>query len=162
MIYDDQLDEGTWRRDINSNDCIDCLLLLTMTMKTDLYKNPVSPRRRLYLARARICNQPVLDLSQVLSPYLPGISENFPKCISGIDHKWSRSHGNVEVLRRANMSSIEATLMDSQLRWTGHISRMNDSRLPKDVFCEELANGNVFVRCLLVCPRLIRDDFCYD
>jgi len=37
MIYDDQLDEGTWRRDINSNDCIDCLLLLTMTMKTDLY-----------------------------------------------------------------------------------------------------------------------------
>ena len=31
---------------------------------------------------------------------------------------------NVEVLRRANMSSIEATLTASQLRWTGHIIRM--------------------------------------
>ena len=40
---------------------------------------------------------------------------------------------NVEVLRRANMSSIEASLTASQLCWTGHI-RMNDSRLPTAVF----------------------------
>ena len=38
---------------------------------------------------------------------------------------------NVEVLRRTNMSNIETTLTASQLRWTGHIIRMNDSRLPK-------------------------------
>ena len=31
------------------------------------------------------------------------------------------------------MSSIEATITASQLRWTGHIIRMNDSRLPKAV-----------------------------
>ena len=52
-----------------------------------------------------------------------------------------RDTPNVEVLRRANMSSIEATLTASQLRWTGHIIRMNDSRLPKAVFYGELTKG---------------------
>ena len=44
---------------------------------------------------------------------------------------WKDHIPNVEVLRRANMSSIEATLTASQFRWTGHIIRMNDIRLPK-------------------------------
>ena len=50
---------------------------------------------------------------------------------------------NVEVFRQANMSSIEATLTASQLRWTGHniIIRVNDSRFPKAVFYGELAKG---------------------
>ncbi|KAK2159107.1 hypothetical protein NP493_1749g00063 [Ridgeia piscesae] len=39
------------------------------------------------------------------------------------------------------MSSIEATLTVSQLRCTGHIIRMNDSRFPKAVFYGELAKG---------------------
>ena len=44
-----------------------------------------------------------------------------------------------KVLRRANMSSIAATLTASQLRWTGHIIRMNDSKLPNAVIYGELA-----------------------
>ena len=43
---------------------------------------------------------------------------------------WKDHIPNVEVLRRANMSSIEATLTAFQLRWTGHSIHMNDSRLP--------------------------------
>ena len=39
------------------------------------------------------------------------------------------------------MSSIEATLTASQLRWTGHTIRMNDGRLPKAVFYVELTKG---------------------
>ena len=54
---------------------------------------------------------------------------------------WEDHIPNVEVLRRANMSSIEATLTASQLPWTGHIIRMNDSRLPKAVFYGELTKG---------------------
>ena len=54
---------------------------------------------------------------------------------------WKDHIPNVEVLRRANMSSIEATLTASQLLWTGHIIRMNDSRLPNTVFYGELAKG---------------------
>ena len=44
-----------------------------------------------------------------------------------------------QIERHANMSSIQATLTASQHRWTGHIIRMNDSRLPK--FYGELAKG---------------------
>ena len=54
---------------------------------------------------------------------------------------WKYHIPNVEVLRRANMSSIEPTLTASQIRWTGHIIRMNDSRLPKAVFYGALATG---------------------
>ena len=54
---------------------------------------------------------------------------------------WKDRIPNVEVLRWANMSSIEATLTASQIRWTGHIIRMNDSRLPKAVFYGELPEG---------------------
>ena len=50
---------------------------------------------------------------------------------------WKDHIPNVEVIRRANMSTLTA----SQLRWTGHIIRMDDSRLPKDVFYGELAKG---------------------
>ena len=54
---------------------------------------------------------------------------------------WKDHIPHAEVLRRANMSSIKAILTASQLRWTGHISRKNDSRLPKAVFYGELAKG---------------------
>ena len=54
---------------------------------------------------------------------------------------WKYHIPNVEVLRLANMSSIEATLAASQLRWTGHIIRMNDIRLPKAVSYGELTKG---------------------
>ena len=54
---------------------------------------------------------------------------------------WKDHIPNVEVLSRANMSSIEATLMASQLGWTGHITRMNDTRLSQAVFYGELTKG---------------------
>ena len=54
---------------------------------------------------------------------------------------WKDHIPNVEVLRRANMSSIEASLTASQFRWTGHIIGMNDSRFPKAVFYGQLTEG---------------------
>ena len=55
--------------------------------------------------------------------------------------KWSDYISNVEVLRRAGLDSIEAVLATMQLRWTGHVIRMNDDRIPKKLMYGELENG---------------------
>ena len=54
---------------------------------------------------------------------------------------WEDRIPNTEVLRRANMPGIEALIMKAQLRWVGHVVRMDDTRLPKMVFFSELASG---------------------
>ena len=54
---------------------------------------------------------------------------------------WEDRISNTEVLRRAELPGIEALVMKSQLRWVGHVVRMDDTRLPKVVFFSELASG---------------------
>ena len=55
--------------------------------------------------------------------------------------RWEDRVTNQEVLRRAALPGIEALIIQSQLRWSGHVMRMEDSRLPKQLFCSELARG---------------------
>jgi len=55
--------------------------------------------------------------------------------------KWHNYVPNVEVLQRANMPSVEALLTAANLRWAGHVVRMDDERLPKSVFYGELSEG---------------------
>ena len=55
--------------------------------------------------------------------------------------KWDDYISNVEVLRRAGMDSIEATLASIQLRWTGHVLRMENGRIPKQLLYGELERG---------------------
>ena len=54
---------------------------------------------------------------------------------------WKDRISNTEVLRRAGLHGIEAYVMQSQLRWAGHVARMDDDRLPKQIFFSELCNG---------------------
>ena len=46
-----------------------------------------------------------------------------------------------EVLKRAERDGIEAMLKTAELRWVGHVQRMNDNRLPKQIFYSELSSG---------------------
>ena len=47
---------------------------------------------------------------------------------------------NTEVLARAGtLTSMYALLTKRRLRWLGHVTRMHDGRLPKDILCGELA-----------------------
>ena len=55
---------------------------------------------------------------------------------------WSDFITNVEVLEQAEVSSIEAMILKYQLRWVGHVSRMEDHRLPKIVMFGELSSGH--------------------
>ena len=54
---------------------------------------------------------------------------------------WMDKVSNQDVLRRENLPGLEALITKAQLRWSGRVMRMEDSRLPKQVFCSELAMG---------------------
>nr|XP_027214220.1 uncharacterized protein LOC113807214 [Penaeus vannamei] len=54
---------------------------------------------------------------------------------------WKDHITNVEVLRRANISSMEAMIARSQLTWTGHVIRMSEERLPRALLFAELKDG---------------------
>ena len=56
--------------------------------------------------------------------------------------RWSDHVSNIEVLKRANMDSIESVLATSQLRWTGHVLRMREDRIPRMLLYGELENGS--------------------
>ena len=55
---------------------------------------------------------------------------------------WEDHRTNVSVLEEANCTSIEAMMIKNQLRWAGHVVRMTDSRLPKQLFYSELSDGS--------------------
>ena len=55
--------------------------------------------------------------------------------------KWWHRVTNTEVLERANCSSIESMIRRSRLRWLGHVSRMDNSRIPKQLLFGELKLG---------------------
>ena len=55
--------------------------------------------------------------------------------------QWRSLTPDAFVLQQANVSSIEERVLRSQMRWAGHLARMEDSRLPKQLFYGELQLG---------------------
>ena len=55
--------------------------------------------------------------------------------------KWQDRIPDTEVLISAGLPSIHTILMQSQLRWAGHVARMPDERLPKKLLFGELQEG---------------------
>lgn len=56
--------------------------------------------------------------------------------------RWESNTTNESVLDRACCESIESFAMRSRLRWSGHVARMPDSRIPKQLLYGELCLGN--------------------
>ena len=61
------------------------------------------------------------------------------RSIMGI--KWQDRVINLEVLDRASLTSIETMVLKAQLRWTGHVIRMEPFRLPRQLLYGELRQG---------------------
>ena len=65
------------------------------------------------------------------------------RCLRRIlNTKWYYRASNAKVLLQAQMPSIDALLIQPQLRWSGHLLRMRDKRLPKQLFYGELTVGH--------------------
>ena len=67
------------------------------------------------------------------------VSQRCLRSILGI--KWQDHVSNEEVLKRASLPGMESILLQVQLHWAGHVSRMEDVRMPKAVFFSELQEG---------------------
>ncbi|XP_076028432.1 uncharacterized protein LOC143017527 [Oratosquilla oratoria] len=74
-----------------------------------------------------------------------GKIETTPETARALSHaqliKWQNRVKNLEVLESAEMTSIEAMILKSKLRWVGHVIRMDDHRLPKQLWYGELSSG---------------------
>ena len=55
--------------------------------------------------------------------------------------KWQDKIPDTEVLKKAKMQSVHTLLKLAQLRWTGHVTRMPDVRLPRKFLYGELQEG---------------------
>jgi len=60
--------------------------------------------------------------------------------ITGI--KWQDKIPNTVVLQQCEMTGIETLIMQAQLRWSGHLVRMPDTRFPKAIFYSQLSSGS--------------------
>ena len=54
---------------------------------------------------------------------------------------WQDHVTNNEVLQRAKIQSMTTLLRQRRLRWLGHVRRLEDGRIPKDILYSELAKG---------------------
>ena len=61
--------------------------------------------------------------------------------------KWHDRVTNTEVLKEADTLSIHLQLCKRRLRWLGHVRRMQDGRIPKDLLFGELQEGKRRVGC---------------
>lgn len=55
--------------------------------------------------------------------------------------KWQDRRTNLSVLEQVTMCSVERVFVKNQLRWSGHVVRMENNRLPKQMFYSELTEG---------------------
>ena len=55
--------------------------------------------------------------------------------------RWQDRVPDTEVLERENLPSVHILLQKSQVRWAGHVYRMPDDRIPKQLFYGELSTG---------------------
>ena len=59
--------------------------------------------------------------------------------IAGI--RWFHKVTNYEVLARCNIRSLQSMIESAKLRWTGHVVRMRDDRIPKALLYGRLTAG---------------------
>ena len=74
--------------------------------------------------------------------YVKQLQQFHTRCLRRIlNMRWNDFVPDTEVLARANLFSVITMMRKAQIRWAGHVSRMADSRIPKQLFYGQLKNG---------------------
>ena len=55
--------------------------------------------------------------------------------------RWFHKVTNYDVLKLCNIRSLQSMIESARLRWTGHVVRMKDDRIPKALLYGRLASG---------------------
>ena len=55
---------------------------------------------------------------------------------------WQDHNTNIDVLAKGGMACTHSMLTTRRLHWLGHVSRMEDSRIPKNLLFGKLASGS--------------------
>nr|VZI23255.1 unnamed protein product [Spirometra erinaceieuropaei] len=100
--------------------------------------------------QSTVWNRYGLQLSTKLKMYkaviLPTLlygAETWTVCLRRVLRlKWQDRIPDTDVLERTGILSIYAILRHMQLRWSGHLVRMDDERLPKRLFYGDVATGS--------------------
>jgi hypothetical protein len=103
----------------------------------------ISTKRSVYQA---VCLSVLLYGCESWAPYRHQVKklESFhTRCLQRILglHWWDRVP-HTDIRRRMGVPTLEETLLQRQLRWTGHVIRQPASRLPRRVLYGELATGH--------------------
>ncbi|XP_068741872.1 uncharacterized protein [Montipora capricornis] len=69
---------------------------------------------------------------------------------------WSDKVPNTQVLERAGLTNMFTLLRQRRLEWLGHVRRMEDESIPKDILYGKLASG----KRTLGGPQLRYKDVC--
>ena len=76
------------------------------------------------------------------SRHLRALEKYHQRCLRKIlGISWEDRRTNVSVLQEANIPAISTTTIRHQLRWTGHVIRMPDNRIPKQMLYGQLKEG---------------------
>ena len=118
------------------------MLLVNFAIDWDVGK--ISLKTKISVYRAVVLTT-LLYGSETWTPYRTHINQLdifHKRCLRSIcGYTWQDKISNLYLFTKCGIGGIESFLMQSQLRWAGHVIRMSDDRIPKILTYSQLYHG---------------------
>ena len=102
-----------------------------------------STKLEVYNACVLTCHLYSCETWVVYRRHLQQLERFHQRCLRSIlGIHWTTHTPDTEVLEKANTISIEAHIHRHRLRWVGHVIRLDDDRIPKQLLYGELSVGS--------------------
>ena len=83
-----------------------------------------------------------IEIWATYSRHLKQLERFHQQCLRKIlGIKWQMHISDTEILEMANIASIEVLISKQQLRWSGHLVRLPNERIPKQIFYRKVTDG---------------------